>query len=261
MSQAREAAHCAGELIRTHLGRPAEVRLKSPGNPVTEVDLQCQAVIAELLLKRNPEHGFLGEEGDCVRLDQDYLWIVDPIDGTVNFSHGYPFCSVSIALEHRGEVILGLVYDPTRDETFDAFKGGGARLDGKTIQVSEQSELVSALLVTGFAGGTELDHDSFLDFSRQAMGVRRDGSAALDLCYTACGRLDGFWELNLSPWDVAAGSLIVSEAEGMLSDYSGRKYGIRNKQLLASNVRLHKQMLDVLAPYALAADRLYPPGS
>jgi myo-inositol-1(or 4)-monophosphatase len=258
MSQAREAAHCAGELIRNNLGRATHVEYKSHNNPVTEVDLQCQAVISEYLLRRNPEHGFLGEEGSPSGIDNEYLWIVDPIDGTVNFSHGYPFVSVSIALEHRGQVILGLIYDPTRDETFEALRGGGARLDGSAIHVSEQEALDKSLLVTGFAGATEIDHELFLSFSRKASGVRRDGSAALDLCYVACGRLDGFFELNLSPWDVAAGSLIVEEAQGMLTDFSGRPFRVRGRQVVASNVRLHKQMLDVLQGRAADVDRLYP---
>lgn len=257
--QAEEIARVAGRVIKQAWQRGGtEVRYKGPSNPVTEVDLQSQKLIREFLLDRNPEHEFLGEEGPKKTVVGDYLWIVDPLDGTKNFAHGYPVFCVSIALEYKGEVLVGVVHDPLRDETFRATKGGGATLNGAPIQVSDTPGLETALLVTGFGGGAQLEYDIFLELERRSEGVRRDGSAALNLCYIAAGRLDGYWQVNLSPWDVAAGALIVQEAQGNVTNYSGGAFQARDRQIVASNVRLHRDMLDVIQPYLEEVDRRFP---
>lgn len=259
--QAEEIARVAGLVIKRAWQRGGtEVRYKGPSNPVTEVDLESQKIIREFLLDRNPEHEFLGEEGPKKTVVGDYLWIVDPLDGTKNFAHGYPVFCVSIALEHKGEVIVGVVHDPLRDETFRAWRGGGAQLNGRPIQVSETPKLETALLVTGFGGGAQLEYDIFLQLERRSEGVRRDGSAALNLCYVAAGRLDGYWQVNLSPWDVAAGALIVQEAQGNVTNYSGGAFQARDRQIVASNVRLHRDMLQIIQPYLAEVDSRFPAG-
>lgn len=257
--QAEAAAREAGHVIRRAWRRGGvEVRYKGPSNPVTEVDLESQRLIREYLLSRNPEHEFLGEEGPKKTVVGDYLWVVDPLDGTKNFAHGYPSFCVSIALEHRGEVIVGVIYDPLRDEVFRAWKGGGAHLNGESIQVSETPELRTALLVTGFAGGADLEYELFLALERRSEGVRRDGSAALNLAYVAAGRLDAYWQVNLAPWDMAAGSLIVQEAQGTVTNYSGRAFHSRGRQIVASNVRLHRPILEVIEPYTDEVEKRFP---
>ena len=256
VAQAREAAQEAGEEIARWIGRGVEVHYKGPSNPVTEVDLRCQKMIRDRLLGANPEHGFLGEEGDSCGLERDYVWIVDPLDGTKNFAHGYPLVAVSIGLQCRGRMVVGVVHDATRRETFSALRGGGAFLNGAPIKVSEQAALEDALLVTGFGGGLEVEYDYFVALDKACQGVRRDGSAALDLCAVASGRLDGMFQINLSPWDVAAGSLLVEEAGGMLTDYQGRPFRVDGRQVVASNVKLHRAMLDVLASRGDEVERL-----
>ena len=247
---ARELAQEAGEEIARWLGRGVEVRYKGPANPVTEVDLRCQALIRERLLTAAPDHGFLGEEGDSHQLDADHLWIVDPLDGTKNFAQGYPVVAVSIALQHLGKMVVGVVHDAARRETFSAVRGEGAVLNGSPIRVSDRARLQESLLVTGFASEVPVQYDIFRALEERTLGVRRDGSAALDLCAVAAGRLDAFFQLGLSPWDVAAGALIVEEAGGMVTDYRGGPFRIEGRQLLASNVKLHRSILDVLSPRA-----------
>ena len=260
LTQAEEAARLGGDVIRRAWRRGGTaVHYKGPSNPVTEVDLESQRLIKEYLLSRNPEHEFLGEEGPRDAHHGDFLWIVDPLDGTKNFAHGYPMFAVSIALEVRGVVQLGVVYDPLRDEMFRAIRGRGAQLNAEPLLASECPELRTALLVTGFAAAAQVEYDLWLELEKRSEGVRRDGSAALNLVYVAAGRLDGFWALNLAPWDVAAGGLIVQEAQGTLTDYGGRPFTCRGRQLVASNARIHKSMLDVIAPFLPEADRRYPP--
>jgi myo-inositol-1(or 4)-monophosphatase len=249
---AQQAARLAGQEIRQYLGKPIAVQFKGHRDPVTEVDLRCQAIIRNLLLERFPEHGFLGEEGNSTGLDLDFIWVVDPLDGTKNFSHGYPTVAVSIALVFQNQPVLGVIYDVSRDDLFHTLTGQGAYLNGQTISVSDRDDLSLALLVTGFAAGIDVEFEVFLDLEKRSQGVRRDGSAALDFCSVAAGRLDGFFQLNLSPWDVAAGILLVREAGGMVTDYRGRDYRLnlqhrRGNQVLASNVRLHRSLVDRLS--------------
>lgn len=253
---AKECALEAGAEIAKWIGRGVEMQYKGPSNPVTEVDLRCQEMIRRRLLQAAPEHGFLGEEGNSHQLGNDFIWIVDPLDGTKNFGHGYPHVAVSIGLQFQGQMIVGAVYDTMRREMFSAIRGQGAFLNGVPIRVSERDCLEESLLVTGFGGGFDIEYEIFTALDKRCQGVRRDGSAALDLCAVAAGRLDGYFQINLSPWDVAAGSLIVAEAGGMMTDYRGGPYRVDGRQLVASNVKLHKPMLDVLAARAEEVTRL-----
>ncbi|MBI3651890.1 MAG: inositol monophosphatase [Acidobacteria bacterium] len=241
----------AGALLRDRLNTKFQVAHKGAINLVTEVDLASEALIRERIVTRYPRHQILAEEGGLADSSSAYRWIVDPLDGTTNYAHGYPVFNVSIALEYQGEVIVGVVYDPMREELFAAEKGGGATLNRKTIRVSATSELIKSMLSTGFpyniktSSLTNLDH--WTNFAMNAQALRRDGAAAIDLCYVACGRFDGFWELNLSAWDTAAGGLIVKEAGGQVSDFSGGTFSNYTPEIIASNGLIHQQMIDVLA--------------
>jgi myo-inositol-1(or 4)-monophosphatase len=252
------AAREAGELLRTHLGRSIEVSHKGPINLVTEVDLASEQLIRDLIANHFPRHAILAEEcGAEGPLDADYRWVIDPLDGTTNYAHGYPCFCVSIGLEHQGQAVLGVVYDPTRDELFVAERGGGAWLNNRRIHVSSTATLDRGLLVTGFpydisrTAFTNLDH--FRNFCLAAQAVRRDGSAALDLCYVACGRFDGFWELALHPWDTVAAGLVLVEAGGRISDFGGAAFDPYRPQCVASNGLIHDEMLGVLAMEAACA--------
>ena len=246
-----EAAREAGGLQRERLGEVHKVEFKGELNPVTEVDRACEDLITKKIGAVFPTHDILAEEGGGTRRDSEYKWIVDPLDGTVNYTHGYPLFCTSIALEKNGKIILGVVYEPNRDEIFCAEEGGGATLNGKKIQVSRTADLGRALLCTGFAYNVKKVVRNNLSHFRQmilsAQAVRRDGVAAVDLCYVACGRFDGFWELNLFPIDVAAGGLIVTEAGGSLSDFSGKPFSVYAKEIVSSNGRIHQAMTTVLA--------------
>ena len=203
-----------------------------------------------MLQNHFPDHSILAEEEtNWVGTEGRHRWIIDPLDGTTNFAHSYPQFSVSIALECDGEVILGLVYDPLRGECFKAVKGEGATLNGNSIRTSAVKELDKALLATGFPYDQREKADFYLSFFKAFMtrsqGIRRNGSAALDLCYVACGRIDGFWELKLRPWDTSAGALIVEEAGGRLSELSGKKFSIWGEETLASNGAIHNEMVSV----------------
>jgi myo-inositol-1(or 4)-monophosphatase len=218
---------------------------------VTSVDRAAERGIVEILLSEFPEHSILAEEAtEIPGKTKEYRWIIDPLDGTTNFTHGYPQVSVSIAVEFCGQIIVGLVYDPLRHECFRAIKGQGATLNGASIRTSVVTELDKALLATGFPYDRRENTDFYLSFFRgflpRCQGIRRAGSAALDLCYVASGRLDGFWELKLKPWDIAAGSLIVAEAGGSLSDFSGNKFSIWGNETLASNGSIHNEMVQVI---------------
>lgn len=245
--QAVDAAQRAGRVIRAAwLRGDTEVRYKGRFNPVTEVDLESQRLIRETLLTYNPGHDFLGEEGSPRTSGSEFVWIVDPLDGTKNFAHGYPHFCVSIGLQFQDRMVVGVVHDPMRGETFTSWRGGGAFVDGRPIQVSATDTLERALLVTGFAQATGADYEVFRRFDEASEGVRRDGSAALNLCYLACGRLDGYYQRNLWPWDIAAGTLLVEEAGGMVTDYAGGRMHLEGRQLLASNVHLHAEMVRCL---------------
>lgn len=247
------AAREAGDLIRSRIGTGVRIDMKGQINLVTEVDTACEDLIRRRLLGAFPDHRIWGEEGGEKGAGSPFLWLVDPLDGTTNFAHGYPFFAVSLGLEVEGRVEVGVVHDPTRDETFWATRGGGAFLDGEPISVTCEDVLDRSLLVTGFPYDVrkfpDLHLDLFRAFVMSSRGVRRDGAAALDLCYLACGRFDGFYELGLAPWDMAAGSLILTEAGGTLTDFRGRPLDLRRKELLGSNGHIHEQMLEVLRPH------------
>jgi myo-inositol-1(or 4)-monophosphatase len=245
-----DAANAAGEIIRRSWQQPKIIDYKGAIDLVTTTDRETEHKIVEIIRGNFADHAILAEEETDLRgNDKDYRWIVDPLDGTTNFAHSYPNFCVSVALECTGEVILGLVYDPLRGECFKAVKGEGATLNGSPIRTSGVRELDKALLATGFPYDRREKADFYLSFFKafltRCQGIRRSGSAALDLCYLACGRLDGFWELKLKPWDTAAASLIVSEAGGKLSDFSGNSFSIWANETLASNDIIHNEMAEI----------------
>ena len=250
LSVAWEAASVAGTLMRAHWQEPKSIEYKGAIDLVTSVDLECERRIVEVLRHHFPNHSILAEEEtDRVGTEGRHRWIIDPLDGTTNFAHSYPQFCVSIALECDDEIIVGLVYDPLRNECFKAVKGEGATLNDGSIHVSAVKELDKALLATGFPYDRRERADFYLSFFKafltRCQGIRRGGSAALDLCYLACGRIDGFWELKLKPWDTAAGSLIVEEAGGRLSDFSGNKFLTCGHETLASNGIIHNEMAEI----------------
>lgn len=226
------------------------VQFKGEIDLVTRFDRWSQQRLAGTLRREFPDYGILSEENLCAKQEAPIRWIVDPLDGTTNFAHGLPIWSISIALEVDGDVDVGIVYDPSRKEMFSAIRNHGATLNGKGIRVSSIKVLDRALLVTGFPYDIrKSSHDNlnhFNRFAKRAQAVRRLGSAALDLCYTACGRFDGYWEIKLSSWDQAAGSLIVSEAGGRITDFSNNRFNIYDNQVLATNGLIHREMLEVL---------------
>jgi myo-inositol-1(or 4)-monophosphatase len=246
-------ARAAGKLQRERYETPFEVRSKSTAiNLVTEVDHACETLVVEGIAAQRPDDAVLAEEGrGRDRADAVWRWVIDPLDGTTNYAHGYPRFCVSIGVERDDVRTLGVVYDPLLDELYTAVRGEGARLNGRKLRVSTTGSLDEALLATGFAYDVRrsrvdnLDH--FAALVKRARAVRRDGSAALDLCYVAAGRFDGFWELKLHPWDVAAGLLIVEEAGGRTSDLRGGPAPRSGRELLASNGLVHDALLDVLS--------------
>ena len=251
LQSAEEACRIAGKLQLEGLKRAKRIEFKGSINLVTDVDKACEQAIVELLQGRFPDHDILAEEGSGRRKDSEYKWVIDPLDGTTNYAHGYRLWAVSIALEYRGEIVVAAVHEPNHDEMFLAEKGAGATLNGERIRVSETAELGHAMLTTGFAYNVREaknnNLDNFENFLMRARAIRRDGVAAIDLCYVADGRFDGFWELNLFPWDGAAGFLRIQEAGGRVSDFRGNPFDIYSKEILASNGRLHEAMVEVLA--------------
>ena len=247
---AATTAEQAGAILLKHFGKTLNIRYKDRINLVTKADRETEQIIVCSLLKAFPSYGILAEEGTTA-VAGDTRWIVDPLDGTTNYAHGYPVFCVSIALEREGTIRLGVIYDPTRREMFTALKGQGAYLNRTRICISTTNTIGRAILVTGFAYDVQTSRDNNLDhfanFILKAQAVRRDGSAALDLAYLACGRFDGFWELKLHPWDTAAGSLLVTEAGGRMSDFKGSHFSIYDQETLASNGLVHKAMQRILA--------------
>jgi len=242
------AAHAAGDLIRENWQRPKEIRFKGAIDLVTSVDRESERRIVEILRGNFPHHAILAEEEtDLAGGENGYRWIVDPLDGTTNFAHGYPQFCVSIALEHEKNILIGIVYDPLRQECFSAIRGDGAKLNGESIRTSEVLKLDHGLLATGFPYDRRENVDYYLAYFRafltRCQGIRRAGAAALDLCYVACGRIDGYWEFKLRPWDTAAASLIVREAGGRLSDFKGNEFTIWGDEAMASNGLIHRQMI------------------
>lgn len=247
-----ETARDAGQILLEKFGRISGVIKKGDINLVTEADLASEAMIIERIKSYYPKHSILAEEsGEAVVIggDTKWKWIIDPLDGTTNYAHGYPCFCVTIALEHEGEIVIGVTFDPTRSELFAAEKGLGATLDNKPIRVSTETNLGDSLIVTGFPYDFKQKQNfeqHLTDFLLKSRGVRRDGSAAIDMAYVACGRFDGFWEEGLHPWDVAAGKLLIEEAGGQVTYYDGSPFSIYNPPICASNGGIHSQMLKIL---------------
>jgi len=261
---AEELARGAGAVLLEHASRSFEVDYKSVQDLVTSADRASEAYLVAEIERRYPGHAIVAEEGSGRDRTARYRWLVDPLDGTTNFAHGYPFYAVSVAVEEadagrgsahgpRGAIVAGAVYDPQRDECFSAARGQGASLNGRAIHVSAVSRLERGLLATGFPYDfrerPRESLDAFEAFLHEAQAVRRDGSAALNLCYLACGRFDGFWELKLHPWDTAAAWRIVEEAGGRLSDYAGGPFDPFGIECAGSNRLLHDAVLAVLARF------------
>jgi myo-inositol-1(or 4)-monophosphatase len=252
LAAATEAAKAAGALQKERLWAEHDIAFKGEKDLVTEVDRRCEELIVGRLRAAFPGHGFLAEENRYEEGEFSYRWIIDPLDGTTNYAHGFPWFCVSIALEHEGEVVLGVIYHCMLDELFSAVRGEGAFLNGKPIQVSDHQPLKRSLLATGFPYDRTRDNENnfqhFVEFQLAARAVRRAGAAALDLAYVAAGRLDGYWEMKLKPWDVAAGTLLVTEAGGRVSNQAGERYSIYDNRIVASNGVIHEEMLAVLRP-------------
>ncbi len=250
LSTAVEIARESGALLAELFTQPLEITYKRRSDLVTVADRRSEALIVERLRRNFPDHGIVAEEGGGQAGSSDYCWYVDPLDGTTNFAHGFPVFCVTLGLAFRGEVIAGVVYDPTRNDLYTAERGSGAYLNEHRLQVSRIEKLSECLVATGFppfATNHELNIQFYFRFTELSHGIRRAGSAALDLCSVAAGRFDAFWELKLNPWDKAAGSLLVTEAGGRMSDIKGRPFDVLGDDVFASNGRVHDQMLEVFA--------------
>jgi myo-inositol-1(or 4)-monophosphatase len=249
LEAALSAARRAGEVLRAAFGTEHSITYKGEVDLLTEIDEQAERLIREELLGTFPTYGMLAEEGGELTGEEDVRWIVDPLDGTTNYAHQLPIFCVSIALEWSGEVILGVVHDPMGEETFVAERGRGATLNGGPIKVSDTDELIRALIATGFPyDRAEMPEalELFGHFAATTQGMRRLGSAALDLCYVASGRIDGYYERGIWPWDLAAGSVIVEEAGGNLTNYRGDVLDLDGREIVASNGRLHPSIMRLM---------------
>ena len=244
------AAREAGGYLKEHLHGRHLVRFKGEIDIVTEADQQAESMIIAAIRNQYSDHDILAEESPATHTGSSYRWIIDPLDGTTNYAHGYPVFCVSIALEREGICVLGVVFNPMLEEMFVAEKGQGAFLNDKPIAVSETTELSRSLLATGFPYDIRLTKENNMDYfesmAMKAQAIRRAGSAALDLAYVAAGRFDGFWELKLSPWDTAAGCLLVQEAGGAVTDLHGKAFSLTAPHVVASNGRIHGQILSGL---------------
>ncbi|HLY18891.1 MAG TPA: inositol monophosphatase family protein [Bryobacteraceae bacterium] len=250
LETAVEIAREAGALLADYFERRVPFELKGEFDLVTEADRASEKLIVERLQSRFPTHGIVAEEGGGQAGSSEYRWYVDPLDGTTNFAHSLPIFNVTLALEQAGEMLVGVVFDPIRQEMFTAERGSGAYLNNRRIRVSSIARLDSSLLCTGFPTRRRHLNVNVHFYHQLAMathGVRRTGSAAVDLAWVACGRLDGFWEFGLKPWDLAAGRLLVTEAGGRVSDMHGQPHDLASPQLLADNGRLHDQILEIFA--------------
>ena len=247
---AAEIAAEAGSLLRYYFERRVSFEMKGEYDLLTEADKASEKHIVERLRREFSDHAILAEEGGGRETASEYRWYVDPLDGTTNFAHSYPVWNVTLALEKAGELIAGVVFDPNRNELFTAEAGSGAFLNGRRISVSKASRVADSLLCTGFPNHNRATNPNIHFFHELAMtahGVRRSGSAAVDLAYVACGRLDGFWEIGLNPWDMAAGILLITEAGGVCSDMTGALHHLRSPHILADNSLLHDELVEVLA--------------
>jgi myo-inositol-1(or 4)-monophosphatase len=241
----------AGSLIREGFGKQFKVDFKTNEiNLVTEIDTASEKLIVDFIRKKFPSHNILAEESGGTNNSSEYLWVVDPLDGTTNFAHGLPIFSVSIGLQKNGETIAGVVYDVMQDIIYAAEKGSGAAANSVKIKVSENNNLQHSLLVTGFPYNIKENPDKALErfttLSKRARGIRRLGSAAIDFCYVATGVFDGFWEVHLNPWDICAGKLIVEEAGGIVTDFDGNLIDIFTKRILCTNRKIHQKMIEVM---------------
>jgi myo-inositol-1(or 4)-monophosphatase len=246
LSPMQAMAREAGALLMEYFRQHVKIEYKGDVDLVTIADRKSEALILERIRKQFPSHDVMGEEGTRIETGSDYKWYVDPLDGTTNFAHGYPVFCVSLGVEYRKQRIAAVVYDPTRDEMFVAEKGAGARLNDQSIHVSTTAELGQCLIATGFPSQKRHKNPNIYFYHQLTLrthGVRRAGSAALDLCNVASGRFEGFWEFNLNPWDTAAGVLIVEEAGGKVSDFSGGEFQIASRETLATNGLIHQALL------------------
>ncbi len=251
---AESIAREAGALLREFYHRGVRTEYKGDVDLVTEADRASEALIGTRLRAAFPHHGIYGEEGTREGMDSEFRWYVDPLDGTTNFAHGFPVFCVVLGCEHRppglaadqdGEIIAGVIYDPLRDEMFSAARGAGATLNGEPMRVSRTRTLDESLIATGFP--SKKRHNSpnvhfYQEFTLRSHGVRRAGSAAIDLAYVACGRLDGYWEFQLNPWDTSAGYLLVEEAGGRITHFDGSKFTLDSREILATNALIHPEM-------------------
>jgi myo-inositol-1(or 4)-monophosphatase len=251
-----QTARDAGRILTSRMGRALQVSNKGDIDLVTEADLASEKLIIDRIRSHYPRHSILAEESGAtdgaanISGKSEWKWIIDPLDGTTNYAHGYPCFCVSIAVEREGKIEIGVIYDPTRDEMFAAERGQGATLNERPVRVSSIEDLNSSMLCTGFPYNVRERPNfvrDFANFTMNAQAVRRDGSASLDLAYVACGRFDGFWEDGLNPWDVAAGVVLIEEAGGRVTDFTGKPLDIYTPKVLASNGLIHEAMRGVLA--------------
>lgn len=251
LQTAIEAARIGGKILNENLEslRRKQIERKQPFDFVTQVDLDSEAAIIDYIRKRHPDHKILAEESGGSDDESGYVWVIDPLDGTKNYIHGFPIFAVSVALQFEGKVLAGAILDPLRNELFYAEKGKGAFLNDKPIKVTSTSDLSQCLLGTGFPFRakhlTELYFQAFIDLFQQVSDFRRAGAAAVDLAYVACGRLDGFWEITLNPWDISAGTLIIEEAGGKVTDIWGGDSYLKSGHIVASNGMIHDEMTQV----------------
>lgn len=262
LESAVEIAHGAGSLLRYHFERRVRFELKGDFDLVTEADRASEKLVVERIRALYPDHAIVAEEGGGHESASAYRWYVDPLDGTTNFAHAYPVYNVTLALEKSGEMIAGVVFDPNRDEMFTCEKGAGAFLNGRRIRVSASTRLDESLFSTGFPSRRrhgDVNIHFYYQLAMASHGVRRGGAAALDLAYVACGRLDGFWEFGLSPWDMAAGKLLVSEAGGICRDMNDREHNLKSPHIVADNGRIHQDVVKLFSEIFRGEYRFHMP--
>ncbi len=241
----------AGEIVREGFHQNLKIEYKSnESDLVTNIDKASEKLITDFVKKKYPSHGILAEEGGNIKDGAEYIWIIDPLDGTVNFAHGLPIFSISIGIQKNGKTIAGVVYDIEQNILYSAESGGGSFANDEKIKVSDNSNIAHSILVTGFPYNIHQNPfnalEKFVSFTRKARGIRRLGSAAIDFCYVARGVFDGFWEVYLNPWDICAGKFILEEAGGIVTNFNGEQIGVDSKQILASNGKIHDSMLEIL---------------
>ena len=247
-----QISHEAGEIVREGFGKNFGIEYKTnESNLVIDIDKASEKHIKEFIRNKFPAHSTLAEEGGKTQNDSEYLWVIDPIDGTTNFAHGLPIFSISIGVQKKGKTIAGVVYDVMQDITYSAEAGAGAFADSQKIMVSTNDNLAHSVLVTGFpyniSDNPENALEKFTELTKASRGIRRLGSAAIDFCYVAKGVFDGFWEVYLNPWDICAGKLIVEEAGGIVTGFNGEEIDIYSKRILATNGRIHRNMMQFLS--------------